>query len=198
VAQGAWNAERDRLLRRGRHLEVATLVWNVVGVFVLAYAAIEASSVALAGFGLDSLIEIGASAVVLWELADVAADRRRRALRAIGVAFVLLALYLAIQSTAVLVIGFRPHHSPLGIAWTAVTAVVMFGLATGKARTGAELRNPVLQAEGRITLIDGVLATCVFVGLALNALSGWWWADPLAGYVLLYYAVREARGTLTS
>jgi len=107
-----------------------------------------------------------------------------------------LALYLGIQSTVVLVIGFRPHHSLLGIVWTAVTAVVMFALAFGKARTGAALGNPVLQAESRITMIDGILATAVLVGLTLNALAGWWGADPLAGYVLFYYAVREARGSL--
>ena len=175
---------------------MATLGWNIVGVFVLAFAAVQARSVALAGFGLDSLIEIGASAVVLWELADVNQKRQRRALRLIGFAFIALALYLAIQSTVVLVVGFHPHHSPLGIVWTLVTALVMFGLASGKARTGAELSNPVLQAEGRITMIDGILATAVLFGLTLNAVAGWWWADPLAGYVLLYYAVREARESL--
>ena len=185
-----------RLLSRGRKLEVATLGWNVVGVFVLTFAAVQARSVALAGFGLDSLIEIGASAVVLWELADVSQERQRRAMRLIGLAFVGLAAYLAIQSTVVLVIGFHPHHSSLGIAWTGVTATVMFGLAHGKARTGAALNNPVLQAEGRITMIDGILATAVLVGLLLNAVAGWWWADPLAGYVLLYYAIREARQSL--
>ena len=178
-------------------MEAATLGWNVVGVCVLAYAAFEARSVALAGFGLDSLIEIGASTVVLWELADADQKRRHRALRLIGMAFVTLAVYLSIQSTVVLLAGFRPHHSPLGIAWTGATAAVMFGLAFGKARTGKALSNPVLQAEGRITLIDGALAVAVLVGLLLNAAAGWWWADPLAGYVLLYYAAREARESLS-
>ena len=168
-----------------------------MGVFVLAAAAIEASSVALAGFGLDSLIEIGASTVVLWELADVAHERRQRAMRLIGFAFVGLALYLAIQSTVVLAVGFHPRHSPLGIVWTGATAVVMFTLAAGKAKIGAALGNPVLSAEGRITMIDGILATAVLVGLTLNALLGWWWTDPFAGYVLLYYAIREAREALT-
>ena len=187
-----------RLLDRGRKLEAATLGWNVVGVFVLAYAAILARSVALAGFGLDSLIEIGASTVVLWELADVNAERQHRATRLIGIAFVGLAVYLGIQSTVVLAIGFHPHHSVLGIIWTPVTAVVMFGLAFGKAKTGSALNNPVLQAEGRITMIDGILATSVLAGLVLNAGAGWWWADPLAGYVLLYYAIREARESLSA
>jgi divalent metal cation (Fe/Co/Zn/Cd) transporter len=183
------------LLRRGRQLEALTLGWNVVGVAILAYAAILARSVALAGFGLDSVIEIGASTVVLWELADVAQSRQRRALRMIGSAFAVLAIYLAAQSTFILVVGFRPHHSPLGIAWTSLTAVAMFALASGKARIGSALDNPVLRAEGRVTMIDAILATAVLVGLALNALLGWWWADPVAGYVILYYAVREARGS---
>jgi divalent metal cation (Fe/Co/Zn/Cd) transporter len=91
----------------------------------------------------------------------------------------------------VLAVGFRPHHSPLGITWTAVTAAVMFALAGAKARTGFALDNPVLVTEGKVTLID-VLATAVLVGLVLNAALGWWWADPAAGYVLVCYAVREA------
>ncbi len=196
MAETAGGTRHVRLLGRGRKLEAATLGWNIVGVFVLAFAAVQAGSVALAGFGLDSLIEIGASTVVLWELADVNQDRQRRALRLIGFAFVGLAVYLGVQSTVVLITGFRPHHSPLGIVWTGVTALVMFGLAFGKERTGDELKNPVLQAEGRITMIDGILATAVLVALVLNAVAGWWWADPLAGYVLLYYAVREARESL--
>jgi divalent metal cation (Fe/Co/Zn/Cd) transporter len=88
--------------------------------------------------------------------------------------------------------GSHPHHSPLGIALTAVTAVVMFALAAGKARTGRALGNPVLLTEGRVTTIDGLLAVAVLVGLVLNAVFGWWWADPLAALVLVYYALREA------
>ena len=196
MTETADRTRHARLLRRGRKLEAATLGWNIVGVFVLAFAAVQARSVALAGFGLDSLIEIGASTVVLWELADVSQERQHRAMRLIGFAFVGLAVYLGIQSTIVLIVGFHPHHSSLGIVWTGVTAAVMFGLAFGKARTGAALNNPVLRAEGRITMIDGILATAVLLGLVLNAAAGWWWADPLAGYVLLYYAVREARESL--
>ena len=180
------------LLRRGRRLEYTTLGWNVVGIVVLAIGAIVARSVALAGFGLDSLIEIGASTVVLWELADVAEERQHRAMRLIGSSFAALVIYLAIQSTAVLVAGFHPRHSILGIVWTAITAAVMFTLATGKGRTGAALDNPVLRTEGRVTLVDGILATAVLLGLVLNAAAGWWWADPAAGYVLVFYGAREA------
>ncbi|ADP79509.1 cation transporter [Pseudofrankia inefficax] len=182
-----------RLLRRGVVLECVTLGWNVIGIAVLVVAAIAARSVALAGFGLDSLIEIGASTVVLWELSGSGEERRRRALRLIGAGFALLAGYLLVQSTWALAVGFRPHHSPLGIAWTAATAAVMFTLAAGKSRTGAALGNPVLTTEGRVTLIDGLLATAVLAGLVLNATFGLWWADPAAGYVLVYYAAREAK-----
>jgi len=164
-----------------------------VGIVVLAVAATAARSVALAGFGLDSLIEIGASAVVIWELSGSGAARRRRALHLIGVAFALLATYLVVQSTWALLSRHHPHSSPLGMAWTAVTAAVMFALAAGKARTGAALGNPVLVTEGRVTLVDGLLAAAVLAGLVLDAGLGWWWADPVAGYVLVYYALREVR-----
>ncbi len=167
----------------------------MVGVVVLAFAAIQSRSVALTGFGLDSLIEIGASMVVLWELAGVAQDRQRRAMRLIGVSFIAVAIYLAVQSTVVLAQRFHPHHSRVGIAWTAATAIVMFALAKGKSHIGGKLGNAVLCAEGRITLIDGILATAVLCGLVLNALLGWWWADPAAAYVLLIFVVREAHET---
>jgi divalent metal cation (Fe/Co/Zn/Cd) transporter len=191
VATG--NSEHAALLRRGFWLEYLTLGWNVAGIVVLAIAAITARSVALAGFGLDSLIEIGASTVVIWELSGAGEQRQRRGLRLIGYAFAALAAYLLVQSTVVLATGYHPHHSPLGIAWTAVTALAMFALAAGKARTGRALGNPVLATEGRVTMIDGILATAVLLGLLLNAVAGWWWADPAAGYVLVYYAAREVR-----
>ena len=158
---------------------------------MLAFAAVAARSVALAGFGLDSLIEIGASTVVIWELSGTGAQRQRRGLRLIGYAFGALAGYLFAQSTVVLVSGYHPRHSAPGIVWTALTAAAMFALAAGKARTGRALGNPVLRTEGRVTMTDGILATAVLAGLALNAGLGWWWADPLAGYVLVGYAARE-------
>ena len=184
---------RKALLRRGFALEYLTLAWNVAGIVILAIAAISARSVALAGFGLDSLIEIGASTVVIWELSGTGEQRQRRGLRLIGYAFAALAVYLLAQSTVVLAIGYHPRHSPLGIIWTAVTAAVMFMLAAGKARTGRALDNPVLRTEGRVTMIDGILAAAVLLGLTLNAALGWWQADPAAGYVLVYYAAREVR-----
>jgi divalent metal cation (Fe/Co/Zn/Cd) transporter len=188
---------RRQLTRRGFALEWSTLGWNVAGIIVLAFAATAARSVALAGFGLDSLIEIGASTAVIWELSGTGAERQRRGLRLIGYAFAALAAYLLVQSTVVLAAGYHPRHSVLGIIWTAITAAVMFALAAGKSRTGAALDNPVLRTEGRVTMIDGILACAVLLGLILNAAAGWWWADPAAGYVLVYYAAREVRGIFT-
>ena len=133
---------RKALLRRGFALEYATLTWNVAGIVVLTIAAFSARSVALAGFALDSLIEIGASTVVIWELSGTGEERQRRSLRLIGYAFAALAVYLLTQSTVVLASGYHPHHSVPGIIWTALTAGVMFGLAAGKARTGRALGNP--------------------------------------------------------
>ncbi|HEY8914216.1 cation transporter [Lacisediminihabitans sp.] len=185
-------ATTSALRRRGLGLEWATLAWNVVGLAVLAVLAVRASSVALAGFGLDSLIEIGASTVVIWELRGTGEARQRRALRFIGIAFLCLAAYLLVQSLFAILTRHHAAPSVGGLAWTAVTAVVMFALAFAKRRTGLALDNPVLVSEGSVTFIDGLLAVAVLVGLSLNQLAGWWWADPAAGLVIVFYALREA------
>ena len=121
------------------------------------------------------------------------------ALRLIGVAFMALAVYLLVASTIALVTQHHAGQSSAGIVWTAVTAAVMFALAAGKARTGRALGNPVLVTEGKVTFIDGLLAVAVLVGLALNLAFGWWWADPVAALIIVFYAIREvihiARGS---
>jgi divalent metal cation (Fe/Co/Zn/Cd) transporter len=190
---------RSPLLRRGLRLEYVTLGWNVVGAVVVGVAAVIARSVALAGFGLDSGIEIFASVVVVWELTAAASpDRGQRALRLIGIAFVALAVYVAGQALFVLANRSHPDASALGIGWTALTCAVMLSLAAGKARTGRALGNPVLVTEGRVTMIDAYLAGSVLAGLLLNAAFGWWWADPLAGFVIVFYGAKEGRAALAA
>lgn len=185
---------RSRLLRRGLRLEYATLGWNAVGVVVLAITAVAAGSVALAAFGIDSLIEILASTVVVWQLRGTETSARTRpALRIIAVAFALLAVYIAVQSTVTLLTAHHPGRSTVGAVWLALTAAAMFALAHGKADTGRRLDNAVLRTEARITVIDGALAVAVLVGVALNAAVGWWWADPVCALVLVVYGTREAR-----
>ena len=186
------HASSQQLRRRALWLEYATLAWNVVGSAVVLTAAVSARSVALAGFGLDSLIEILASLVVVWQLQDAnARERERRALRIIGVAFLLLAIYISAQSIDVLVTAAHPHRSLTGIVWLALTAAAMFLLAAAKNRTGRALGSRVVQTEARVTLIDGLLATAVLLGLTLNAATGLWWADPAAAFVIVYYGARE-------
>jgi hypothetical protein len=185
---------RDQLLRRGLALEYLTLGWNVVGVVVLAIAA-ASGSVALIGFGVDSLIEIVASAVVVWELrGETGSQRERTALRVISVAFSLLAVYIAVQAAFTFTGGAsRPGHSVLGIVWLGITVVAMWCLAYGKHRTGARLGNKVLATESRVTVIDGALAATVLLGVVLNTALNWWWADPVSALILMVYAIGESR-----
>jgi divalent metal cation (Fe/Co/Zn/Cd) transporter len=184
---------RSSLLRRGLRLEYATLGWNVVGIMVTVGAAVAARSVALAGFALDSGVEIFASLVVIGELNGSTTEARQQAAeRRIGWAFVALAVYLVAQAAVTLVAGVHPSASPVGIGWLAATAVVMFVLAYGKAVTGRALEHRVLRAEAKVTVVDGALATATLIGLTLNAAVGWWWADLAAGLVIVGYALREA------
>lgn len=183
---------RYNLLNRGLILEYITLAWNVIGTIIVVIAAFASNSVALAGFGLDSLIEIFASLVVVWQLKGVNQNREKIAMRLIGVAFILLALYVLVQSGRSLLFNTaHPETSIPGLAWLVATFIVMLGLAWGKHHTGLKLGNPVLLTEGRVTLVDAYLAGAVLVGIALNFLFGWWWADPLAGLVIVYYGSRE-------
>jgi divalent metal cation (Fe/Co/Zn/Cd) transporter len=182
----------------GIRLEISTLAWNVVGVGVLAATALAAHSVALGGFGLDSLIEIGASTIVIWELRGEDEQRTRRALRGIGFAFAGLAVYLAVQGIIVLARHYHAGESDLGLGWTGITAVVMWWLARAKGRAGRQLNNAVLISEARVTMVDSVLATSIFLGVGAHALFGWWWADPLGGFVLAVYAVKECRAIFSA
>jgi divalent metal cation (Fe/Co/Zn/Cd) transporter len=182
-----------RLRARGLLLEYLTLGWNVIGAVIVIAASVAAGSVALAGFGLDSVIEIFASLVVVWQLTGADQARERQALRLIGVAFFILAIYVLVQAASALLTGARANPSPLGMVWLAATLVVMLLLAWGKHVTGKQMENVVLMTEARVTLIDALLAAAVLTGLVLNAAFGWWWADLVAGLVIVYYGLVEGR-----
>ena len=154
-------------------------------------AAYFAGSIALAGFGIDSLIEIFASVVVVWQLKGVGAHRERLAMRLIGSAFFALAAYIFVQAARTLIARDHPATSVAGIVWLAATLVAMVLLSIGKSRTGRQLDNPVLITEAHVTQVDAYLAAAVLLGLVVNAVAGWWWADPLAGLVIVYYGFRE-------
>jgi divalent metal cation (Fe/Co/Zn/Cd) transporter len=155
----------------------------------------RARSLALLAFGLDSLVEIFASTVVIRNLRDERDDpgdrRIHRALRLIAVAFWVLAAFLVVTSARSLLLGERPDHSQLGIAYLSVTAVVMFGLAILKRQTGLALDSETLRAEAALTFLDGCLATAILVALILNTLFGWWWTDATAALIVAAFAANE-------
>jgi divalent metal cation (Fe/Co/Zn/Cd) transporter len=187
---------RALLIRRGLQLEYATLAWNVVGTGVLVVSARAADSVALAGFALDSAVEIFASLVVVWQLTGAPEKRERRAMLLIAAAFAAVGIYVLLLSLHSLIGGPTARPSALGTSWAAATVVAMLLLARGKRIVGERLTNPVLVAESRVTLIDAALAAAVLLGLVANAAFGWQWADPAAGLVIVYYSLREAASIL--
>lgn len=173
--------DHDDLLERGRRLQVWTIAWNVGEFFITVGLGLAAGSLALVAYGLDSVVEVFASAVAIWYIARHHEDRRSyRALRLVAVAFVLLALYLFASSGIALANHHVAENSPWGIAYLCVTALVMFALAAVKYRIARRANSAPLAAEAAMTLLDGWLATGILAALVLNAVLGWWWADPVA------------------
>lgn len=192
-------AETTRLERRALLLEYATIAWNVGEAVLTIALGSFAGSLALVSFGTVSIVEVFASSVVVWHLRSGddgdRAGRTGLALRLISGAFALLALALVVAAISDLSSGRRAGESPWGIAYLAVTAVVMFGLAIMKWSTARNLDSEPLHSEATVTFLDGVLSTTTLAGLALNAYAGWWWADPLAGLLVGLAALNEARET---
>ena len=187
-------ADHDRLLRRGIRLEWATTAWNAMEVFVTISLGLTAHSLALVAFGLDSMIEVFASSVVIWHLRegrDPSPNRTRVAFRLIAAAFFTLAAFLLVASIRSLVLGVEPEESPFGIAYLAVTAVVMFSLAAVKQRTARRIASGPLEAEASMTFLDGCLCVGILTALGVNVLFGWWWADGLAALAIAAFAARE-------
>jgi divalent metal cation (Fe/Co/Zn/Cd) transporter len=185
------------LHRVALRLEYATIGWNVGEAFLTIALGAIASSLALIGFGTVSVVEVFASAVVVWHLmpgyAAVDSARTARAHRLVAIAFAVLASVLAVASVRDLVAGRRPDESPWGIAYLALTALIMFGLAISKHRIAARLDSSPLRSEATMTFLDGALSTATMLGLALNAALDWWWADPAAALVVAAAAANEAR-----
>jgi divalent metal cation (Fe/Co/Zn/Cd) transporter len=186
---------QERLARRALVLQWFTIAWNTGEVAVTLALGIAARSLALVAFGLDAVVEVFASFVVVWHVRSDRPGRgdTRRAVRLVAVAFALLAALLVIGAASTLVTGHRADESPLGIAYLAAAAIVMFGLAIAKRRTAAGLGSQPLAAEATLTMLDGALATGILLALAANAVLGWWWADPAATVLVALVAANEAR-----
>lgn len=185
-------AATARLRRRGFWLEYASIAWMIAEAAVAITAGILASSIALTGFGLDSVIELAAAVIVVWQLrGGEDEDRERRAVRLIGVTFFVLAAYLAVESVRDLAWHARPASSAAGLGIAAAALVVMPALALAKRRTGQALGNQALIADSAETAFCAFTSAATLAGVGLNAWLGWWWADPAAALVIAALAVRE-------
>jgi divalent metal cation (Fe/Co/Zn/Cd) transporter len=203
---GVPDAERARVRQRGMLLNTITIGYNVVEAVVALVLGGLAGSVALVGFGVDSVIEVSASLAARWRLhADLAPARReraeRRTLRLVGWSFLALAAYVGYEAVEALVLREPPRATWWGTALAATSVVIMPLLARAKRRVAVALGSGALAAEATQTNICAWLSLIVLVGLAANAIGGWWWADPLAALamvpIIAYEGVQGARGIVT-
>lgn len=185
--------ERERLRRRGFWLEYASIAWMVAEATVGIAAGVLARSIALIGFGLDSVIEIAAALVVIWQLRGEAlgSDRDTVAVRFIAVTFFALAAYLTTESVRDLAGHAQPGHSTAGLAVAAAALLVMPALALAKRRTGQALGSRTLIADSYQTAFCACTSAAALLGAGLNTWAGWWQADPIAGLVIAALAIKE-------
>ena len=185
---------RPRLARSARVLAYGGIAWHVVEFAIALGAGLAASSIALVGFGVDSLIEALAGGVVLWLFAArrvSSPSAERRAQQLIAASFFLLAGYIGVEALHALVVGDHPSTSWVGIGLAAVTAGTMPLLARAKTRLARQLGSAAAVSEGAQTMLCAYLSVALLVGLGANAIAGWWWADPLAALAIAGVAVRE-------
>lgn len=190
---GAATRPRARLIRRARILAWIGLGWHGIEASVAIAAGVIAGSVALVGFGADSVIELAAGLVVLWRLASARAITERRAQQMIAVSFYLLGAYVAIEAMRSLAAGDRPAVSWVGIGLSVVTLATMPPLAKAKARVAEELGSSATKSESRQTMLCAYLSAGLLLGLGLNALLGWWWADPITALGIAGVAIKEGQ-----
>jgi divalent metal cation (Fe/Co/Zn/Cd) transporter len=192
---------RNQQLQRGILLEYLTVAWNVVEGIVAIGSGAVSGSIALVGFGIDSFIETSSGGILLWRLR---AEHRgldekrveRKALKLVGVSFMLLAAYVAFESAKSLIGREAPERSVVGIVIAVLSLIVMPWLAHQKRTTARNLSSAALKADSRQTSLCAYLSAILLVGLLLNALVGWWWADPIAGLCMVPIIVNEGREAL--
>ncbi|MGY0006978.1 cation transporter [Micromonospora sp. I033] len=185
---------RAALSRRSLWLAYATAGYNLLEGVVALAAGAAASSTALLGFGLDSLIEVSSAAVVIWQFRSRGPeDRERRALRLIAVSFFALAAWVTVDALRSLLTGGEAEQSPVGIGIAVTSLIVMPLLVRAKRRTGRELGSATVLADSTQTMLCTYLSAVLLVGLVVNAAWGWSWADPIAALVIAAVAVKEGR-----
>jgi len=183
---------RAQLTRRIRLLVAATITYNVIEAAVALTEGTRVSSAALIGFGLDSLIEVSSAAAIAWQFAAKDPETREKtALRIVAFSFFALAIYVAVDSVLALVGQQESRHSPIGIGLAALSLAIMPVLSLAQRRAGRELGSLSAVADAKQTLLCTYLSAVLLAGLLLNALAGWWWADPIAALVIAGVAARE-------
>lgn len=189
-------ADREKLVKRAKLLAWIGLGWHGIEATVAIGAGILAGSIALVGFGADSLIEAVAGFVLLWRFAATRAasdEAEHRAQKLISVSFYVIAAYVGVEAVRALIGGDHPEVSYIGIVLSAVTLATMPPLAVAKARVGEQLGSSATKSEGRQNMLCAYLSAALLVGLGANALFGWWWADPVTALVIAAVAVKEGR-----
>ena len=189
-------AERERLVRRAKALAWLGVGWHGVEAAIAVGAGIAAGSIALVGFGADSLVEAFAGLIVLWRFASARAtsvDAERRAQQLIAISFYMIAAYVGVEATRSLAVADQPDVSWVGIGLSAFTLATMPPLATAKARVADPLGSSATKSESRQTMLCAYLSAALLVGLGLNAFAGWWWADPITALLIAAVAVKEGR-----
>ena len=194
IRTGPAASRRANLVRRVRWLVAATIAYNVIEAIIALTAGTVASSTALIGFGLDSVIEVSSAAAVAWQFSASDHEKREKtALRIIAVSFFALAAYVSFESVQALLTGHRPGHSSIGMILAAVSLAVMPGLSYAQRRAGRELGSKTAVADSKQTLLCTYLSAVLLLGLAANAYLGWWWADSVAALAIAAVAVKEGR-----
>lgn len=192
VAFGENPERRAQLACRAQLLAAASVAYNVLEAAIAITAGVVAGSIALIGFGLDSIVEVSSGLIILWQFRhSLPESRERRALRLMAISFFGLAAYVTAESVRALVGGHEPDASPVGIALAAVSLIVMPFLSWAQRRTGRSLGSNAVVADSTQTLLCTYLSAVLLAGLLLNATFGWAWADPIAGLVIAAVAVRE-------
>lgn len=187
---------RSELVRRGRWLEYFTIIYNSLEGIIAVSAGVIAGSIALVSFGVDSLIEVTSGAVLLWRLhSDVDKERRERveaiSLRIVGVCFVVLAVYVSYDSIKSLIKREAPEESAIGIVLAAVSVIIMPMLVRAKRKVARGINSGALMADSKQTELCTYLSAILLIGLGLNTLLGWWWADPVAALMMVPIITKE-------
>ncbi|MDQ4120247.1 MAG: cation transporter [Acidobacteriota bacterium] len=181
---------RQTFVRRGRNLEYLTIGWNSLEAVIAIAAGMFAGSIALVGFGVDSIIEVSSGAIILWRLFS-GEHREKLALKLVGISLVTLACYVGFDAVKSLILKEPPEASYIGISLAALSLVVMPLLARAKRSVAAQLGSRAMMADSKQTDICAYLSAILLVGLGLNALFGWWWADPVAGLAMIPIIAKE-------